>query len=294
MIEKVNSLTSFSGNTPKIDKQNVPSKNDKKPNQVVIISQEGAKALRNLALGTLAVLGSSTMVVGCDDDPDFKFVHESNTDVEVNIHDCPVKPDTIHVNDTITVVLPGDTVKIKDKYSSEVADSLIAHGKNLGFKFDGQGSIPVRINAFDQWNSTNHDMIMDGDASSKEKMVFIDEAKDYSKDSKNPEVRYNRVEFSVDRLRGVGTEIKKAPYVGVKPTSALEWRDAAKICLTNNQNGFSTISEYDTNNVLIPIGNLEKSKESDVDFYENLYRKDSDDDTFSWSEAKMTLASPEK
>ena len=296
MIEKLNNVNVVNFTGKKNNAKNLPAKKQNEMSQqTMVVSKEGAKAIRNLFVA-LAATGAMT---SCEnDDPDFVFNHESDTHVQVTFRPQPVKPDTIHVvvpgkNDTIFVELPKDTVYMQPTYKSEVADSLIAHGKNLGFKFDGEGNIPVRINQFDQWNSTNHDMILDGKASSEEKMVFIDQAKDYSKDAENPEIRYNRVEFSIDRLRGVGTEIKKAPYVGVKPTSALEWRDAAKVCLTNMKNGFTTISKYDDNNVLFPIGNLEKSKEQDVDFYENLFVEDATD-TYNWSEAKMTLANPAK
>ena len=303
MIEKLNGVN-FKGNNSYETNKKLPAKpkNDL-AQQNVVISKEGAKAMRNMALGILAALGASSMVVSCDKDPDFVFNHESNTEVNVNLRPCPVDPDTIiiekpipgdTIHDTITVVLPGDTTYLKPNYESEVADSLIAHGKNLDFDFEGEGDIPVRITVFDQWNSTAHDLLMDGDASSKEKMVFIDRAQDYSKDSQNPEIKYNRVEYSIDKGRGVAGEFYKAPIVGVKPSSAIEWIELAKICTTNLQNGKTTISEYDNNMDLKQIGYLEKSNEPNISFYENLFSPSGYEDSYAWSEAKMVLASPEK
>lgn len=303
MIQKLNSVN-FKGSNNNKNVNKLPSKTENKmPQQNVVISQDGAKAMRNMALGILAALGTSTMTVSCDKDPDLTFSHESNTEVNVNLRPCPVKPDTLiiekpipgdTVRDTITVVLPGDTTYLKPNYKSEVADSLIAHGKNLGFEFEGEGKIPVRINAYDQWNSTAHDLVFDGKASSEEKMVFIDRAQDFSEDVENPIIKYNRIEYSIDRGKGVAGELFKAPTVGVKPSSPIEWVEAAKVCTTNLQNGKNMIFKYDDNRNLEPIGYLEKSQEDNISFYENLFSPSGYEDSYAWSEAKMVLASPEK
>ncbi len=305
MIEKLNGVN-FTGNRPvSKPENNLPLKKPQQnlPQQNVVISKDGARAMRNLALGMLAALGASSMAVSCDDDPDFVFNHESDTEVNVNLRPCPVDPDTIviekpipgdTVRDSIIVVLPGDTTYLKPNYKSEVADSLKAHGENLGFEFEGEGNIPVRITAFDQWNSTAHDLVFDGKASSEEKMVFIDRAQDYSEDPNNPQVKYNRVEYSVDYGRGVAGEISKAPVVGVKPSSPIEWQEVAKVCSTNMQNGENLISEYDENLNLTPIGYLERSTDEGISFYENLFTDSGYEDSYAWSEAKMVLANPEK
>ena len=306
MIEKLNSVN-FTGSKPvSKPENNLPAKTSQPnlPQQNVVISKDGAKALRNMALGMLALLSAGSMAVSCDDgEPDIDINHESYTDVNVNLRPYPVKPDTIiiekpipgdTVRDTITIVLPGDTTFLKPNYKSEVADSLVAHGQNLGFDFEGEGKIPVRITAYDQWNSTAHDLVFDGKASSEEKMVFIDRAQDYSEDPNNPQVKYNRIEYSVDYGRGVAGEVSKAPVVGVKPSSPIEWQEVAKICSTNMQNGENLISEYDANMNLTPIGYLEKSTDEGISFYENLFTDSGYEDSYSWSEAKMVLANPEK
>ena len=287
MIGKVNNVKlNFAGNTQKPKKENVVSKpQNQNAKQNVVMSKDAAKAMRNMALGILATLGASSMVVSCDDDPDFSFKDESYTEVNVNLHPHPVKPDTIiiekpipgdTVRDTITVVLPGDTTYIKPNYQSQVADSLVAHGKNLGFDFEGEGNVPVRIHAFDQWNSTDHDLVFDGKASSEEKMVFIDRAQDFSEDSENPTIKYNRIEYSVDEGRGVAGEISKAPVVGVKPSSAIEWIEVANVCATNNNDGTISLAQYDDNRNLTPVGYLEKEDDeykdqTGISFYENLF-----------------------
>ena len=305
MIEKLNGVN-FTGSKP-VSKSanNLPAKTPQQnsPQQNVVISKDGAKALRNMAIGMLAILGTGSMAVSCDDDPNFSFNHESTTEVNVNLRPCPIKPDTMiiekpipgdTVRDTITIVLPGDTTYLKPDYKSEVADSLVEHGKNLDFDFEGEGKIPVRITAYDQWNSTAHDLVFDGKASSEEKMVFIDRAQDYSEDPNNPQVKYNRVEYSVDYGRGVAGEISKAPVVGVKPSSPIEWQEVAKVCSTNMQNGENLISEYDENLNLTPIGYLERSTDEGISFYENLFTDSGYEDSYAWSEAKMVLANPEK
>ncbi len=310
MIGKVNNVKlNFAGNTQKPKKENVVSKpQNQNAKQNVVMSKDAAKAMRNMALGILATLGASSMVVSCDDDPDFSFKDESYTEVNVNLHPHPVKPDTIiiekpipgdTVRDTITVVLPGDTTYIKPNYQSQVADSLVAHGKNLGFDFEGEGNVPVRIHAFDQWNSTDHDLVFDGKASSEEKMVFIDRAQDFSEDSENPTIKYNRIEYSVDEGRGVAGEISKAPVVGVKPSSAIEWIEVANVCATNNNDGTISLAQYDDNRNLTPVGYLEKEDDeykdqTGISFYENLFSPSGYEDSYGWSEAKMVLATPEK
>jgi len=359
MIDKLNGVQ-FTGKTNKSEniKNDKLPEQAKQPQQVVVISEKGAKALRNYAMATIAALGLSATVPGltsCEQSPDLDVYHKDSLSVKVDYHpqkldpetlivykDRPVhdtlwqtktdtikeiqyvkvpeyihdtdtvwktKTDTIEkivevpvieylpgdtIRDTITVIKPGETVYIEPDYNSEAADSLIAHGKNLGFKFEGEGNVPVRINAFDQWHSTNHDLVFDGKASSEEKMVFIDEAKDYSKDSENPEIRYNRIEFYPDYGKGLTNHIFKSPVAGVKPTSAAAWVEAAKTCNTNFKNGFIGISKYAENSALTQVGTFEKSKESDVDFYDNLFTEDGYEDSFSWSEAKMTLARPKK
>ena len=310
MIGKVNNVKlNFAGNTQKPKKENVVSKpQNQNAKQNVVMSKDAAKAMRNMALGILATLGASSMVVSCDDDPDFSFKDESYTEVNVNLHPHPVKPDTIiiekpipgdTVRDTITVVLPGDTTYIKPNYQSQVADSLVAHGKNLGFDFEGEGNVPVRIHAFDQWNSTDHDLVFDGKASSEEKMVFIDRAQDFSEDSENPTIKYNRIEYSVDEGRGVAGEISKAPVVGVKPSSAIEWIEVANVCATNNNDGTISLAQYDDNRNLTPVGYLEKEDDeykdqTGISFYENLFSPSGYEDSYGWSEAKMVLVTPEK
>ncbi len=312
MIGKVNNVkvTNFAGNTQKTKKENSVSKPQNTPakQQNVVMSKDAAKAMRNMALGILAALSAGSMAVSCDDDPNFSYNNESYTEVNVNLHPHPVKPDTITiekpvpgdtVRDTITIVLPGDTAFLKPNYKSQVADSLVAHGKNLGFDFEGEGNIPVRIHAFDQWNSTDHDLVFDGKASSEEKMVFIDRAQDYSEDPNNPQVKYNRIEYSVDEGRGVAGEISKAPVVGIKPSSAIEWIGVAKVCGTNNNDGTISLAEYDDNRNLTPIGYLEKEDDeykdqTGVSFYENLFSPSGYEDSYGWSEAKMVLANPEK
>lgn len=310
MIGKVNNVKlNFAGNTQKPKKENVVSKpQNQNAKQNVVMSKDAAKAMRNMALGILATLGASSMAISCDDDPDFSFKDESYTEVNVNLHPHPVKPDTIiiekpipgdTVRDTITVVLPGDTTYIKPNYQSQVADSLVAHGKNLGFDFEGEGNVPVRIHAFDQWNSTDHDLVFDGKASSEEKMVFIDRAQDFSEDSENPTIKYNRIEYSVDEGRGVAGEISKAPVVGVKPSSAIEWIEVANVCATNNNDGTISLAQYDDNRNLTPVGYLEKEDDeykdqTGISFYENLFSPSGYEDSYGWSEAKMVLATPEK
>lgn len=208
--------------------------------------------------------------------------------------DVPIYLPGDTIRDTIYVEKPGETVYIEPDYESEAADSLIAHCKNLGFDFDGEGTIPVRLNVFDQWNTTNHDLVFDGKASSEEKMVFIDEAKDYSKSSTDPEIRYNRIEFSPDYGRGLTNHLYKAPTAGVKPSSAAAWVEAAKTCNSYVGEGIIDISEYDDDGELSLIGNFEKSNQADIDFFENRFVEDDEIDTYNWTQAKVTLASPKK
>ena len=363
MIDKLNNVQ-FTGKMKKseVAKKNELPQQEQKPQQKVIVSHDGAKALRNYAMATIAALGLSAAVptlTSCEQNPDIDFSHTDDLKVKVDYHPLPLDPETLIVyqdrpvhdtiwqtktdtitkdsivyvkipeyinntdtvwqtktdtitkdsivyvdvpvylpgdtiRDTITVIKPGDTVYLEPDYKSEAADSLIAHCENLGFKFDGEGNVPVRINAFDQWNATNHDLVFDGKASSEEKMVFIDEAKDYSKDSKNPEIRYNRIEFYPDYGKGLTSHIFKSPVAGVKPTSAAAWIEAAKTCNTNFKNGFIGIARYESDGSLKQIGTYEKSKESDVDFYDNLFTDDGYEDSFSWSEARVTLARPKK
>ena len=298
MIDKLSSVNpvNFTGIHENNGKKAPEQDKKEMPQHESVISKNGAKAIRNTALA-LAILGGTAVMPSCDDDVDVQVTTKSENYVKILRH--LLQPDTVYVsvpgeNDTITIILPGDTVTIKESYSSAVADSLIAHAENLGFEFDGEGTIPVRITAFDQFNSTMHDLVFDGTKSSEEQMVFIDEAKDYSKDSENPEIRYNRVDFSVLDATGTGAQISTAPEVGVKPASAMEWIEAAKLCFTNLKNGTSLISELDDYNNITEIGTLEKSTQSDVDFFENLFVDDNETDTYFWTEAKMVLASPEK
>ena len=344
MIDKLNSINAqaFTGKQKPVSKPEKTTPEHQK--QVIVVSKDGAKALRNSILGGLGVLlaGSAVtpLVTGCEDeilkvslsdslyqnvvvnynpekvDPDTIYVYkdsivndtvwQTDTIYQDNmVNDTVCQTDTIYkdsiiylpgdtIRDTIKIELPADTVYIEPDYESPAADSLIAHCENLGFTFDGEGTIPIRMNVFDQWNTTNHDLVFDGEASSKEKMVFIDEAKDYSKDSSSPEVRYNRIEFSPDYGNGLTSHVYNAPTVGVKPTSAAAWMEAAKTCNTNYKNGLIGISEYNSYGSLSPIGYLEKSSDADVDFYENLFVESDETDTYNWSEARITLANPTK
>ena len=332
MIDKLNGINSqtFTGGKKTAEKKLPVRANTPEKKQVTVLSQKGADALRNYAMATIAALGLTAAVPtmqSCSPDVDVETSLENSlyyTEKQLDPETLVVYKDSI-VNDTIwqtvadtitkdsivyvevPVYLPGDTIHdtiyiekpaetvyIEPDYESEAADSLIAHCKNLGFEFDGEGSIPVRLNVFDRCNTTNHDLVLDGKASSEEKMVFIDEAKDYSKSSTDPEIRYNRIEFSPDYGRGLTNHLYKAPTAGVKPSSAAAWVEAAKTCNSYVGEGIIDISEYDDDGELSLIGNFEKSNQADIDFFENRFVEDDEIDTYNWTQAKVTLASPKK
>lgn len=319
MIDKLNGINAqtFTGDKKIPEKKLTVKADAPEQKQMVIVSKKGANALRNYAMATIAALG----LAACSPDVDVETSLENSlyyTEKQLDPETLIVYKDSI-VNDTIwqtvadttkdsiVVYLPGDTIRdtiyiekpaetvyIEPDYESDAADSLIAHCKNLGFEFDGEGTVPVRLNVFDQWNTTNHDLVFDGKASSEETVVFIDEAKDYSKSSTDPEIRYNRIEFSPDYGRGLTNHLYKSPTVGVKPTSASAWVEAAKTCNSYAGKGIIDISEYDDDGELSLIGYLEKSNQSDVDFFENRFVEDDEVDTYNWTEAKITLANPKK
>lgn len=348
MIDKLNGVQ-FTGKAAK----NLPAQKTEKenkqeqPKQVVVVSKDGAKALRNYAMGILALLGAAAAtpsLTSCSKEdfaPDMEFNHKDSLVVNVDYHPIPQDPDTfivtvpeiirdtifktdtvfqdrpiylpgdtIHetdtiiqkvpiylpgdtIRDTIKVEIPGEIVYVKPDYESEVADSLIQHGHNLGLDMDGDGKIPTRIHAFDQWNSVDHDLVFDGKASSYETMVFIDRKLDYSKDSKNPTLNYSKAEFSVDYGKGVTFEYFDSRYPGSKPNSKNDWIPTGKVCLTNLRNGFIQRSVYDENGNLVNTGSFEKG-DPDVSFYENLISPSGYVDSYAWSEAKMYRSNPEK
>lgn len=326
MIDKLNNVQ-FTKKTGKADcnhkhKQDCPAPQDNQ--QKIVISKDGAKALRNYAMGILAALGTSIAVptlTSCEKIyPDIDMDHSDSLKVNVDYHPVPQKPDTFiitkdsivrdtiwetdsipypvylpgdTIRDTIKIEIPGENVYIKPNYESEVADSLIAHAKNLGLEVDGGGKIPTRIHAFDQWNSTDHDILFDGKASSYETMVFVDRMKDYSKDSKNPTLKYGKCEYSVDYGKGVTFEYYKSRYEGAKPDSKNDWIPAGKVCLTNLRNGFIQKSTYDENGGLVKKGTYEKG-DSNISFYENLIAPSGYEDSYAWSEGKMYTSNPEK
>ena len=346
MIDKLNGVQ-FTGKADKTHKKNeLPEKNNNEINkqQVVVVSKDGARAMRNYALGILAALGTTAMLpslTSCEQDPDIMLSHEDNLTVNVDYHPIPQKPDTFYITkdsivrdtiwntdtiiqekpiylpgdtiyqkdtiyqdrpiylpgdtirDTIKVEIPGETVYIKPDYESEVADSLIAHAKNLGLDVDNGGKIPTRIHAFDQWNSVDHDILFDGKASSYQTMVFTDRMKDYSKDSKNPTLKYGKCEYSVDYGKGVTFEYYESRYEGAKPDSKNDWIPKGKVCLTNLRNGFIQKSTYDENGGLVKVGTFEKG-DTNVSFYENLIAPSGYEDSYAWSEAKMYTSNPEK
>ena len=384
MIDKLNGVQ-FTGKADKTHKKNeLPEKNNNEINkqQVVVVSKDGARAMRNYALGILAALGTTSMLpslTSCEQDPDIMLSHEDNLTVNVDYHPIPQKPDTFYITkdsivrdtiwntdtiiqekpiylpgdtiyqkdtiyqdrpiylpgdtiyqtdtiiqekpiylpgdtiyqkdtiyqdrpiylpgdtirDTIKVEIPGETVYIKPDYESEVADSLIAHAKNLGLDVDNGGKIPTRIHAFDQWNSVDHDILFDGKASSYQTMVFTDRMKDYSKDSKNPTLKYGKCEYSVDYGKGVTFEYYESRYEGAKPDSKNDWIPKGKVCLTNLRNGFIQKSTYDENGGLVKVGTFEKG-DTNVSFYENLIAPSGYEDSYAWSEAKMYTSNPEK
>ena len=327
MIDKLNGVQ-FTGKSAKNLPAQKPEKENKpeQPKQVVVVSKDGAKALRNYAMGVLALLGTAAAapsLTSCEKGfvPDIDIDHKDSLSVNVDYHPIPQDPDTFIVTvpeivrdtifktdtvfqdrpiylpgdtiyqtdtiiqqvpvylpgdtirDTIKVEIPGEIVYVKPDYESEVADSLIQHGHNLGLDMDGDGKIPTRIHAFDQWNSVDHDLVFDGKASSYETMVFLDRKLDYSKDSKNPTLNYSKAEFSVDYGKGVTFEYFDSRYPGSKPNSKNDWIPTGKVCLTNLRNGFI---------------------QRDVSFYENLISPSGYVDSYAWSEAKMYRSNPEK
>ena len=303
MIDKLNGINvqTFTGDKKTAKKELPVRSNTPEKKQVMVISHKGAEALRNYAMAAIAALGltaTASMMQSCSPDIDL----ETSLENQLYYSEKELEPETLVVYlpgdticDTIYIEKPAETVYIESDYESAAADSLIAHCKNLGFEFDGEGSIPVRLNVFDRWNTTNHDLVLDGKASSEEKMVFIDEAQDYSKDTESPEIRYNRIEFSPDYGRGLTNHLYNSPTVGVKPSSAAAWVEAAKTCNSYAGKGIINVSEYDNDDELTTIGYLEKSTDdNDVDFFENRFTDYDEVDTYSWSEAKVTLADPKK
>ncbi len=384
MIEKLNGVQ-FTGKVQNSNSVSKPEKENKQeqPKQVVVVSKDGARALRNYAMGILAALGTTIAaptLTSCDDDfaPDIDINHKDSTVVNVDFHPVPQKPDTFiikvpeivrdtifqkdtiyqdkpiylpgdtiyhtdtiyqnkpiylpgdtiyqtdtiyqkvpeivrdtifqkdtvyqkvpiylpgdTIHDTIRVEIPGETVYIKPDYESEVADSLIAHAKNLGLDVDNGGKIPTRIHAFDQWNSTDHDLVFDGRSSSEETMTFIDRKRDYRFDAYNPTLGYSKCEFSVDYGKGVTFDHYNSRYEGVKPDSKNDWIHTGRVCLTNLNNGFIKRSQYDENGGLIEEGSYEKGA-PEVSFYENIISPSGYTDSYSWTEGKMYTSNPKK
>lgn len=247
-----------------------------------------SKAKRGLRHATTAAMIAGSLVGGgmalqsCEPDttiyeiPDLPpIIHNHFIDFYIV---CP-KPDTVVVRDTITneiidtvYVNKTDTVYIKKGLDPEVGDSIYDHLDSLDTDIEGEGNIPLSIMMYDEYMQTAHKMLLDGDASTDEQLVMIDERSDYSEtDASNPDPQksYVRAKFSVAKNRGIYVQYEKL-RPGVNPNKEkfepADWVYSGEAIQTLHGNKV-TIQTFDEDGKLVKTGEyLKGDKESSIFF----------------------------
>lgn len=197
----------------------------------------------------------------------------------INFYVINPKPDTIVVHDTITneiidtvFVDKTDTLYIKQGLNPPVGDSIRTHLDSLKTEINGEGNVPLSIMMYDEYMQTAHKMLLDGDASTDEQLVMIDERSDYSEtDASNPDPKksYVRAKFSVAQGKGVYVQYEKL-RPGVDPDKnkfePADWVYSGEAMQTLHGNKV-TIQTFDENGDLVKTGEyLKGDKDSSIFF----------------------------
>lgn len=247
-----------------------------------------SRAKRSLRNATTAAMIAGSLVGGgmalqsCEPDttiyeiPDLPPIIHNHY---INFYVINPKPDTVVVRDTVTnnvidtvFVDRTDTVFVKEGLNPSAGDSIYNHLDSLGTDIDGEGNIPLSIMMYDEYMQTAHKMLLDGDASTNEQLVMIDERSDYSEtDASNPEPKksYVRAKFSVAEGKGLYVQYEKL-RPGVDPNKKkfepADWVYSGEALQTLHGNKV-TIQTYDKNGELVKTGEyLKGDKESSIFF----------------------------
>lgn len=246
-------------------------------------SRKAAKSLRNAALGLMmaaATLGGTATLGSCTVDDDDRL--GINVDIKnfITVFAIPSKPDTVHVRDTINIhhndtihhtdtivdiVHKFDTIPIyvEKDYYCPVGDSIIEHAKIVDTPIKGGGNspMPLRFGGFDPYHQAFHDLKFLKDESSPEKMVFLDKISVYMKDSKHPETKYAKYEYSTAHGKGVYVQKYKPKNDNGMIPEKWGWEPNGEVIETNHGKDV-TISTIDANGNLEHKGVYEKGKKS--------------------------------
>lgn len=245
----------------------------------------GARRAATAAVIAGTLLGGSAALSSCDKDPTIYEI----PDLPPIIHNhfikfyviCP-KPDTIIVRDTIThevidtvYVNNTDTVYLKKGLNPPAGDSIRTHLDSLKTDIKGEGNVPLSIMLYDEYMQTAHKMLLDGDNSTDEQIVMINERNDYSKTDKenpDPEKSFIRTKFSVAKNRGLYVRYEKLrPWVDPdkKQFEEADWEYAGEAMQTLHGNKV-TIQSFDENGQLVKTGEYLKGDKNSSIFFDML------------------------
>lgn len=246
-------------------------------------AKRGLRHAATAAMLTGALAGGGMAMQSCEPDTTIYEI----PDLPPVIHNhfikfyvvCP-KPDTIVIRDTITneiidtvFVEKNDTVFLKQGLNPPVGDSIRNHLDSLGTDINGEGNVPLSIMMYDEYMQTAHKMLLDGDASTDEQIVMIDQRSDYSEtDAENPdpEISYVRAKFSVAEGKGVYVQYEKL-RPGVDPNKKhfepADWVYSGEAVQTLHGNKV-TIQMFDENGELKKAGEYLKGDKNSSIFYD--------------------------
>ena len=153
----------------------------------VSFGQRKANKAKNAMVGTLIALSPMAMN-SCDKDEWLSakavavaVAENNNNNCDSTKHhgcgcDCHgyyIKPDTIVKHDSIPypVIVPGDTVYIKDDYKSPVIDTLNVILDDVGVD-KNRGYVPLRVTVIDEMDNKYRRNLFDGRSSGIDQVVY--------------------------------------------------------------------------------------------------------------------------
>ena len=277
-ISSVNTLN-FEGKTRK--NTNKKHKNNQTMPQQLDVSSQSSKAMRNLALGLMALSATSGAMTSCDDVFAEASASASASASAVVIggggchhHDTItiIKPDTIHETDTVihTIIKP---IHVKD-YPFHLGDSLLAQGSNIGIPIDGprpegdNSVVYMGSKAHNRYDNKFYESMVDSVGTNRRELAIVSKVVDMY-DAENPKTSYMKA--VVNDVPGKGIKITRfVANTDKKPEDNEQylWNYAGYEVRTNGRNGkHNTRSIFDNNNNLIYRGNYERGQEAGTFLY---------------------------
>lgn len=205
------------------------------------------------------------------------------------------KNDTIFKTDTIMypVIIPGDTVFIPKKYSSEVFDIMKEMMKEVGIDTEGQGDLITRMIAKDEWNEGSLNVYdLKGKKSSEQKPAY--DRTTYGWDDNEEQIvigknmTYGELDVSKSQNGGLYLE-HKVPRgnASIKPSTADGYRLDKETTLTK---GNGMLYRKDITNGEVDKGTIRRGdKPQSVFFHEPLGEFPENELIWRWSDIVVKL-----